>query len=47
MNPTDEGMARIRWPRHRNGDESRSARRIAMRARRRQAHEMGCGQPFG
>jgi hypothetical protein len=47
MNPSDENVARVRWPRHRDGAERRSARRIAMQARRRQAREMGCLPPFG
>jgi hypothetical protein len=45
MNGADEGLARTRWPRPRDGEERRSARRIAMRARRRQANDLGCVQP--
>jgi hypothetical protein len=47
MNGFDETMARVRWQRHRRGDDGRSARRIAMQARRRQARELGCEPPSG
>jgi hypothetical protein len=46
VNPIDENVARIRRPRRRDG-ESRSARRIAMQARREQAREMGCNPQSG
>jgi hypothetical protein len=37
----DESLARVRWPRYRDAANRRSARRIAMQARREQAREMG------
>jgi hypothetical protein len=37
----DESLARVRWPRHRDAANRRSARRIAMQARREQARELG------
>jgi hypothetical protein len=45
MNGADEGLTRTRWPHARDGEERRSARRIAMRARRRQENDLGCVTP--
>ena len=39
----DESLARVRWPRHRDSANRRSARRIAMQAKRQQARELGSG----
>jgi hypothetical protein len=40
MNRIDEALARVRWPHRRDGADHRSARRIAMQARRRQEREL-------
>jgi len=47
MNPIDESLARVSWPRHRDGEDRRFARRIAIQARRRQARDLGCGSRSG
>jgi hypothetical protein len=37
----NESLARVRWPRQRDAANRRSARRIAMQARREQERELG------
>jgi hypothetical protein len=37
----NESLARVRWPRSRDAANRRSARRIAMQARREQERELG------